>query len=97
MFCIENSWTIYFVFQDAEKLHPLFQVAMQLSTSTKPYDCVTASYLLKFLIHQKGLLKVCFKKHPPFNTFQQDEDMPNDPVEENTLAGQYIYFLIYQI
>uniref|UniRef100_A0A8D2L6G7 tRNA (32-2'-O)-methyltransferase regulator THADA n=1 Tax=Varanus komodoensis TaxID=61221 RepID=A0A8D2L6G7_VARKO len=46
------------LFQDPEKLQALFQVAMQLSRSTKPYDCVTASYLLNFLIHQKGLLKM---------------------------------------
>lgn len=82
----------YFIFQDVDKLHLLFQVAMQLSTSTKPYDCVTASYLLKFLIHQKDLLKVCLKKQLPLNTFQPDEDVPADPVEENTLAGQYMLF-----
>uniref|UniRef100_A0A670JYT0 tRNA (32-2'-O)-methyltransferase regulator THADA n=1 Tax=Podarcis muralis TaxID=64176 RepID=A0A670JYT0_PODMU len=75
------------------KLHPvltyfrlLFQVAMQLSTSTKPYDCVTASYLLNFLIHQKGLLKTCLNNHLPLNTFQPDEDKSSDLVEENTLA-----------
>ncbi|EHA97799.1 Thyroid adenoma-associated protein [Heterocephalus glaber] len=33
-------------FQDAEKLQGLFEAALELSTSTKPYDCVTASYLL---------------------------------------------------
>uniref|UniRef100_A0A670K2N2 tRNA (32-2'-O)-methyltransferase regulator THADA n=1 Tax=Podarcis muralis TaxID=64176 RepID=A0A670K2N2_PODMU len=64
----------------------LFQVAMQLSTSTKPYDCVTASYLLNFLIHQKGLLKTCLNNHLPLNTFQPDEDKSSDLVEENTLA-----------
>uniref|UniRef100_A0A8U7MBQ1 tRNA (32-2'-O)-methyltransferase regulator THADA n=1 Tax=Corvus moneduloides TaxID=1196302 RepID=A0A8U7MBQ1_CORMO len=35
--------------QDSENLDLLFQAAMDLSTSTKPYDCVTASYLLNFL------------------------------------------------
>uniref|UniRef100_A0A674I6T3 tRNA (32-2'-O)-methyltransferase regulator THADA n=1 Tax=Terrapene triunguis TaxID=2587831 RepID=A0A674I6T3_9SAUR len=45
--------------QDSENLHLLFQAAMDLSISTKPYDCVTASYLLNFLIHHKGLLNVC--------------------------------------
>ncbi|XP_004839417.1 thyroid adenoma-associated protein isoform X3 [Heterocephalus glaber] len=39
-------------FQDAEKLQGLFEAALELSTSTKPYDCVTASYLLNFLIWQ---------------------------------------------
>ncbi|MEE6474112.1 hypothetical protein FKM82_010275 [Ascaphus truei] len=42
-------------FQDSEKLFALLQAAMNLSTSTKHFDCVTASYLLNFLIHQEGL------------------------------------------
>uniref|UniRef100_F7E3P6 tRNA (32-2'-O)-methyltransferase regulator THADA n=1 Tax=Callithrix jacchus TaxID=9483 RepID=F7E3P6_CALJA len=42
-------------FQDSEKLQGLFQAALELSTSTKPYDCVTASYLLNFLIWQDAL------------------------------------------
>ncbi|XP_044285342.1 thyroid adenoma-associated protein isoform X3 [Varanus komodoensis] len=74
------------LFQDPEKLQALFQVAMQLSRSTKPYDCVTASYLLNFLIHQKGLLKVCLKENLLVNTFHSDDNMSADPVEEHTLA-----------
>ncbi|XP_060103491.1 tRNA (32-2'-O)-methyltransferase regulator THADA [Heteronotia binoei] len=73
-------------FQDPEKLQPLFQVAMQLSTSTKPYDCVTASYLLNFLIHQEGLLQVCFKNHLLLDPFQPGEDTSSDLVEKNALA-----------
>ncbi|XP_004753020.1 thyroid adenoma-associated protein isoform X3 [Mustela putorius furo] len=42
-------------FQDSEKLQGLFQAALELSSSTKPYDCVTASYLLNFLIWQDAL------------------------------------------
>ncbi|XP_040594648.1 thyroid adenoma-associated protein [Mesocricetus auratus] len=42
-------------FQDAEKLQGLFEAALELSTSTKPYDCVTASYLLNLLIWQDAL------------------------------------------
>ncbi|XP_037662718.1 thyroid adenoma-associated protein isoform X2 [Choloepus didactylus] len=42
-------------FQDSEKLQSLFQAALELSSSTKPYDCVTASYLLNFLIWQDVL------------------------------------------
>ncbi|KAM3931868.1 tRNA (32-2'-O)-methyltransferase regulator THADA [Leptodactylus fuscus] len=41
--------------QEPEKLLVLLQAAMNLSTSTKHFDCVTASYLLNFLIHQEGL------------------------------------------
>ncbi|XP_063774402.1 tRNA (32-2'-O)-methyltransferase regulator THADA isoform X2 [Pseudophryne corroboree] len=38
-----------------EQLYVLLQAAMNLSTSTKHFDCVTACYLLNFLIHQEGL------------------------------------------
>ncbi|XP_018411906.1 PREDICTED: thyroid adenoma-associated protein [Nanorana parkeri] len=41
--------------QDPEKLLELFQAVMILSTSTKHFGCVTASYLLKFLVYQEGL------------------------------------------
>ncbi|KAM4797583.1 LOW QUALITY PROTEIN: tRNA (32-2'-O)-methyltransferase regulator THADA-like [Urocitellus parryii] len=42
-------------FQDSEKLQGLFQAALELSRSMKPYDCITASYLLRFLIWQDAL------------------------------------------
>ncbi|XP_052042448.1 thyroid adenoma-associated protein isoform X2 [Apodemus sylvaticus] len=42
-------------FQDSEKLQELFTAALELSTSTRPYDCVTASYLLNLLIWQGAL------------------------------------------
>ncbi|XP_074060882.1 tRNA (32-2'-O)-methyltransferase regulator THADA isoform X2 [Macrotis lagotis] len=54
-------------FQDSLKLQTLFRAAMDLSSSTKPYDCVTACYLLRFLIGQEGLpaaLAAVFN-HPP--------------------------------
>ncbi|XP_042330364.1 thyroid adenoma-associated protein isoform X2 [Sceloporus undulatus] len=73
-------------FQDPEKLQPLFEVAMQLSKSTKPYDCVTASYLLNFLIHQKNLLKINFKNDLFLKTFHLDVNLSADPVEGNTLT-----------
>ncbi|XP_050807667.1 thyroid adenoma-associated protein isoform X5 [Gopherus flavomarginatus] len=72
--------------QDFENLHLLFQAAMDLSISTKPYDCVTASYLLNFLIHHKGLLNVCLKNQQVADTFQIDEDMSASTMEKNTLA-----------
>uniref|UniRef100_A0A452J0V8 tRNA (32-2'-O)-methyltransferase regulator THADA n=1 Tax=Gopherus agassizii TaxID=38772 RepID=A0A452J0V8_9SAUR len=72
--------------QDLENLHLLFQAAMDLSISTKPYDCVTASYLLNFLIHHKGLLNVCLKNQQVADTFQIDEDMSASTMEKNTLA-----------
>ncbi|XP_039213683.1 thyroid adenoma-associated protein isoform X2 [Crotalus tigris] len=72
-------------FQDPEKLQPLFQVAMQLSQSSKPYDCVTASYLLNFLIHQKELLKIFSENYQPLGMFQPNEDLLADSLEKNTL------------
>nr|XP_032630972.1 thyroid adenoma-associated protein isoform X4 [Chelonoidis abingdonii] len=72
--------------QDSENLHLLFQAALDLSISTKPYDCVTASYLLNFLIHHKGLLNICLKNQQVAHTFQIDEDMSASTVEKNTLA-----------
>ncbi|XP_072436771.1 thyroid adenoma-associated protein isoform X3 [Chiloscyllium punctatum] len=42
--------------QDSEKLQTLLQTALDLSTSTKPYDCITASYLLSLLVQQEGLM-----------------------------------------
>ncbi|NXT67659.1 THADA protein, partial [Chaetops frenatus] len=71
--------------QDSENLDLLFQAAMDLSTSTKPYDCVTASYLLNFLVYHKGLQNICLGKwleHKP----QMDENTSVSTVEKNTLA-----------
>uniref|UniRef100_A0A8D2DZ33 tRNA (32-2'-O)-methyltransferase regulator THADA-like TPR repeats region domain-containing protein n=1 Tax=Sciurus vulgaris TaxID=55149 RepID=A0A8D2DZ33_SCIVU len=71
-------------FQDSEKLQGLFQAALELSTSTKPYDCVTASYLLIFLIWQDAL-----PWSPSVATPQQaacgDGDKSAAVVERNTL------------
>ncbi|KAM9382784.1 tRNA (32-2'-O)-methyltransferase regulator THADA [Phaethornis superciliosus] len=75
---------VAFNLQDSEYLD-LFQAAMDLSTSTKPYDCVTASYLLNFLIHHEGLQHICFGKWVEHNT-QIDENATVSTVEKNTLA-----------
>ncbi|NXQ87366.1 THADA protein, partial [Nyctibius grandis] len=71
--------------QDSENLDLLFQAAMDLSTSTKPYDCVTASYLLNFLVHHKGLQHICLGKQSEHNP-QMDENTSLSTVEKNTLA-----------
>uniref|UniRef100_A0A8C3KQ55 tRNA (32-2'-O)-methyltransferase regulator THADA n=1 Tax=Calidris pygmaea TaxID=425635 RepID=A0A8C3KQ55_9CHAR len=60
---------------DSEYLDLLFQAAMDLSTSTKPYDCVTASYLLNFLVHHKGLQHICLGRWIEHNP-QVDENTP---------------------
>ncbi|NXR29987.1 THADA protein, partial [Zosterops hypoxanthus] len=71
--------------QDSENLDLLFQAAIDLSTSTKPYDCVTASYLLNFLVYHKELQHICLGKWLEPNP-QVDENTAVSTVEKNTLA-----------
>ncbi|NWZ90478.1 THADA protein, partial [Nesospiza acunhae] len=71
--------------QGSETLDLLFQAAIDLSTSTKPYDCVTASYLLNFLVYHKGLQHICLGKWLEHNP-QLDENTSVSTVEKNTLA-----------
>ncbi|NWX18437.1 THADA protein, partial [Aegotheles bennettii] len=76
---------VTFDLQDSYDLDLLFQAAMDLSTSTKPYDCVTASYLLNFLVHHKELQQICLGKWVEHNP-QIDENTSVSTVEKNTLA-----------
>ncbi|NXE47528.1 THADA protein, partial [Casuarius casuarius] len=76
---------VAFNLQDSENLELLFQAAMDLSTSTRPYDCVTASYLLNFLVHHEELQRICLGKWVEHN-FQIDEDRSISMVEKNTLS-----------
>ncbi|KAG5266714.1 hypothetical protein AALO_G00235290 [Alosa alosa] len=39
----------------ADRLHSLLEAALGLSTSTRPFDSVTAAHLLNLLLHQPGL------------------------------------------
>ncbi|XP_068865820.1 tRNA (32-2'-O)-methyltransferase regulator THADA isoform X11 [Aphelocoma coerulescens] len=71
--------------QDSENLDLLFQAAMDLSTSTKPYDCVTASYLLNFLVYHEGLQNSCLGKWIEHNP-QMNGNTSVSTVEKNTLA-----------
>ncbi|XP_068927698.1 tRNA (32-2'-O)-methyltransferase regulator THADA isoform X2 [Petaurus breviceps papuanus] len=74
--------------QDPLKLQALFCAAMDLSTSTRPYDCVTASYLLRFLIGQEGLLATLaafFNSPPGPSPCQRHGEEPVAFVERNTL------------
>ncbi|XP_068423389.1 thyroid adenoma-associated protein [Clinocottus analis] len=41
--------------QDPDRLRGVLQAALDLSTSTKPFDSVTASYLLNLFLHQPDL------------------------------------------
>ncbi|NXA35436.1 THADA protein, partial [Eudromia elegans] len=76
---------VAFDLQDSENLELLFQAAVDLSTSTKPYDCVTASYLLNFLVHHEELQRICLGKWVECNS-QIDEDQSVGVVEKNSLA-----------
>ncbi|XP_063474172.1 tRNA (32-2'-O)-methyltransferase regulator THADA isoform X8 [Symphalangus syndactylus] len=71
-------------FQDSEKLQGLFQAALELSTSTKPYDCVTASYLLNFLIWQDALPS-SLSAYLTLQVACDNGDRPAAVVERNTL------------
>lgn len=76
---------VAFSLQDSENIDLLFQAAMDLSTSTKPYDCATASYLLNFLVYHKELHRICLGQwieHSP----QMDENTSASTMEKNTLA-----------
>ncbi|NWW51368.1 THADA protein, partial [Pedionomus torquatus] len=75
---------VAFNLKDSEYLD-LFQAAMDLSTSTKPYDCVTASYLLNFLVHHEELQHICLGRWVENNP-QMDKNTPVSTVEKNTLA-----------
>uniref|UniRef100_A0A2I3H3R3 tRNA (32-2'-O)-methyltransferase regulator THADA n=1 Tax=Nomascus leucogenys TaxID=61853 RepID=A0A2I3H3R3_NOMLE len=72
-------------FQDSEKLQGLFQAALELSTSTKPYDCVTASYLLNFLIWQDALPS-SLSAYLTLQVACDNGDRPAAVVERNTLT-----------
>ncbi|NXR06584.1 THADA protein, partial [Semnornis frantzii] len=76
---------VAFNLQDPEYLDLLFQAAIDLTTSTKPYDCVTATYLLNYLVHYTGLQHICLGKWIENNP-QKDENTPVSTVEKNTLA-----------
>ncbi|KAM6180099.1 tRNA (32-2'-O)-methyltransferase regulator THADA isoform 2-T2 [Erethizon dorsatum] len=71
-------------FQGAEKLQGLFQAALELSTSTKPYDCVTASYLLNFLVWQDAVPS-SLSTYLTQSAARSDGDKPAAVVERNTL------------
>nr|XP_036846718.1 thyroid adenoma-associated protein isoform X3 [Manis javanica] len=72
-------------FLDSEKLQGLFQAALELSKSTKPYDCVTASYLLNFLIWQNALPSSLSAYLKTQQVACEDGDKSAAMVERNTL------------
>lgn len=74
--------------QDPQNFQTLLSAAMDLSTSTKHFDCVTASYMLNFLIHQEGLQKALstwLMDQPVSCHLQMETDASAGFVEKNTL------------
>lgn len=71
----------------------VLQAALDLSTSTKPFDSVTAAHLLNLLLHQSDLSQAllhCAQEqgvdfHPPSPPSQASEAVV---LELNTLAGK---------
>lgn len=84
-----DSYWVCSLFQDSEKLQGLFQAALELSSSTKPYDCVTASYLLNFLIWQDALPSSLSAYLKTQQAACGAEDKSAIVVERNTLMGLY--------
>ncbi|XP_016355970.1 thyroid adenoma-associated protein [Sinocyclocheilus anshuiensis] len=78
--------------QEPERLQSLLQVALDLSTSTKPFDSVTAAHLLNLLLHQPGLqaalLRCIQKRHIPVQppALIQSQTSEAASLEQNTLA-----------
>ncbi|KAK7901513.1 hypothetical protein WMY93_018282 [Mugilogobius chulae] len=87
--------------KDAERMADVLQAALDLSTSTKPFDSVTAAHLLNLLIHEPDLiqaLRLCAQRKAP--DFQSPPAPPPDTshqlvVELNTLA--VIRFLLHSL
>nr|XP_014345311.1 PREDICTED: thyroid adenoma-associated protein [Latimeria chalumnae] len=79
-----------FGFQEAENFQALLRAALDLSTSTKPFDCVTASYLLNFLVHQEGFVRAlhsCPNSQGVTFGFQiRENDTTTDNLEHNTIV-----------
>uniref|UniRef100_A0A8C1F6H6 tRNA (32-2'-O)-methyltransferase regulator THADA n=1 Tax=Cyprinus carpio carpio TaxID=630221 RepID=A0A8C1F6H6_CYPCA len=89
--CESKSLTLL-LSNEPERLQSLLQVALDLSTSTKPFDSVTASHLLNLLLHQPGLqdalLHCIQKQHIPVQppALIQSQTSEASSLEQNTLA-----------
>ncbi|XP_015218624.2 thyroid adenoma-associated protein isoform X1 [Lepisosteus oculatus] len=78
--------------QEPGRLSSLLRVALDLSTSTKPFDSVTASHLLNLLVYEEGLVEAlshraqeqCISFQPP--TPGESPASKAFKLERNTLA-----------
>lgn len=81
--------------QEPERLQCVLQAALDLSTSTKPFDSVTAAHLLNLLLHQEAhqealqqaLLHCAHEKSVPLQLPDFIQSSEVSILEKNTLAG----------
>lgn len=77
--------------QELARLQCVLQAALDLSTSTKPFDSVTAAHLLNLLLHQEALqqalLHCADKKSVPLHLTDFIQAPELSILEKNTLAG----------
>lgn len=69
----------------------MLQAALDLSTSTKPFDSVTAAHLLNLLLHQEALQQALFHCAHERSVPLLLPDLQASEVsilEKNTLAGK---------
>ncbi|KAF0027160.1 hypothetical protein F2P81_019901 [Scophthalmus maximus] len=79
--------------QVPERMHCVLQAALELSTSTKPFDSVTAANLLNLLLHQPHLSQALLRCAKQRGLDFQPPSLPPNASEEfilelNTLAGK---------
>lgn len=77
--------------QDQERMSCVLQAALDLSTSTRPFDSVTAAHLLNLLLPQPELaqaLQRCAQQRGLAFTPPSPQPCPSAALEVNTLAGR---------
>ncbi|XP_062851967.1 thyroid adenoma-associated protein [Trichomycterus rosablanca] len=76
--------------REPDRLQCVLQAALELSNSTKPFDSVTAAYLLNLLLHQKGLqdalLHCAHKQAVPLQLPDINQSEASFILERRTLA-----------
>ncbi|XP_053357978.1 thyroid adenoma-associated protein [Clarias gariepinus] len=76
--------------QEPARLQSVLQAALDLSTSTKPFDSVTAAHLLNLLLHQEALqqalLHCAYEKSVPLELPDFIQASAVSILEKNTLA-----------
>ncbi|XP_023818937.1 thyroid adenoma-associated protein [Oryzias latipes] len=86
--------------QDVERMRCILQAALDLSTSNKPFDSVTAAHLLHLLLHQPDLTRALVCCSPEGDLpLQPASPPPGAPeaviLELNTLA--VVQFLLHRL